>query len=85
MFEELSMTPRELYKLICSECKDRYDTIEYDEVSQSKHVIVLTRAGELDINVVCMHPYSKQLNRETVENTISHIKDIYSEREIVWW
>jgi hypothetical protein len=85
MFEALEFTSKELYSYICKECEGLYDTIEHDEVSQSKHVIHLTRIGYCDIDVVCMHPYSKTTTFENALKTVRHIRDMYPEREVVWW
>ena len=85
MFEEMDMTPHLLAKLIMDECWDRYDTIEYIEVSQYTHVIKLTRAGLIDIDVTCTKPYESSVTFRNALATIDHIKDIYPERDVVRW
>lgn len=85
MFEDRNMTPRDLYKLIADTCEGRYDTIEYVEKTQYTHVISLTRAGLKDIDVKCTKPYEHSVTYENAMATLDHIKDVYSEREVVWW
>lgn len=85
MFDAIDMTPKGLYRAIERECEGRYDTLEYIEQSQTKHVIKLTRKQKLDIYVVCDNPQNKLVKFEHAMSTIEHIKDEYEEREIIWW
>lgn len=85
MLEYLDMTPLGLYRAIQHECQGRYDTLKYDEVSMTKHVIILTRANKMDISIVCRNPHTDLIKYEHAMATIQHIKDEYEEREVVWW
>ena len=85
MFEELDMTPRDLYKEISEQCEGRFDTLEYIEKSQYTHVIKLTRAGQKNIEVVCSKPYERSVTYEVAHQTVNHINEEYPEREVVWW
>lgn len=85
MFEDMNMTPRDLYQMIADACAGRYDTIEYIEKTQYTHVISLTRSGLKDIDVKCTKPYEHSVTYMNALATIDHIKDIYPERVVVWW